>query len=138
MPAKKKSLPAANPVEIAKPMMSQEIALSTLAINTSLVLHRCFDLAADANISPDLQNLFWALGSRAVHVMVRIEQKWTWLLANSPPTTVDLENAATATSKAAKALAEATANPLQQNLLTAAAMTSSSLDLVDAMIDLVV
>jgi hypothetical protein len=122
---------------VATAMSAKEIALSELAKATSKVLHLCFDLAADANLDPDRQNLFWALGSRAVQVMVRIEQKWTHLLEKTPPSTAELRHATNTMDVATAALDAAKRNPLPANLLDAATRTSSALDITDAMIDLV-
>lgn len=135
--ATKKVVAAAAPANIAAAMSGKEIALSEFAKQTANVLQLCFDLAADANLSPDQQNLFWALGSRAVQIMLRIEQKWTSLLEKSPPNTAQLQAAANRLSQAVAALAAAKANPLPQNLFSAAIKTSSALDMADSMIDLV-
>jgi hypothetical protein len=137
MALKKAKAAAAAPVMIATAMSNKEIALSELATATSRVLHLCLDLAGDANLSPDEQNLFWGLGSRAMQVMMRIEQNWTPLLQQSPPTISDLRNATNAMNSAAAALAAAKANPLPQNLFAAATATSSALDITDSIIDLV-
>lgn len=132
-----KKVVAAAPVNIAAVMSGKENALSDFARQAAGVLHLCFDLAADANLSPDQQNLFWELGSRAVQIMLRIRDQWTLLLERSPPTSAQLQTAANRLSQAAASLTAARTTPTAQNLFTAATQTSSALDMADAMIDLV-
>lgn len=136
MAKKKAGTVAAAPASVAAAMSAKEVALSEFARHTAGVVQLCFQLAADANLSPDQQNLFWELGNRAVQLMVIINDQWTFLLERSPPTTADLRNASGWMQQATTALSEAGNNPLPQNLFTAATQTSSALDMAETMIEL--